>query len=152
MSAQDFTDIVNANRGGFDKLVGLRFVRCTVDEVCAEIELGPQHHQPYGLTHGGVYCSMIEAMCSVAAAVNAMPQGKTTVGLENTTSFLRAVRTGTLHGRATPLTRGKRTHVWEVAIRDDDDRLVASGRVRMICLEAGAMAGGEQVALKTPKP
>jgi uncharacterized protein (TIGR00369 family) len=55
------------------------------------------------------------------------------VGLENTTSFIRAVRSGRLRAVARPVTRGRTTQVWEAWIRDEDERLVAQGRVRLLC-------------------
>lgn len=146
---ENVVEVLNATRGGFNTLIGLQFTQVSYDEVCAEIPVSPDLHQPYGLVHGGIYSTMIETLASVGAAMTAMPRGQTTVGLENSTSFLKAVRDGTLHGRATPLTRGRRTQVWEVSIRDDDDRLVATGRVRMICLEGGAAVAGETVGLKS---
>ena len=115
----------------------------------ARLEIGPQHHQPYGVVHGGVYSSMVETAASVGAALHVMPQGRHTVGLENSTTFLRATRDGHLTARATPLARGRRSHVWEVEIRDDEDRLVAKGRVRMLCLEGDAELAGEQVSVRT---
>ena len=142
-------EVLNATRGGFNTLIGLTFTQVSYDEVCAEIPVRSELHQPYGLVHGGIYSTMIETLASVGAAMTAMPRGQTTVGLENSTSFLKAVRDGTLHGRATPLTRGRRTQVWEVSIRDDADKLVATGRVRMICLEGGAAVAGEKVGLKS---
>ncbi len=140
-------ETLNATRGGFNTLIGLTFTSATYEKVCAEVPVKPELAQPYGLVHGGVYAAIIETLASVGAAINALPQERTTVGLENCTTFLKAVRTGTLHGEATPLTRGKRTHVWEVSIRDDEKRLVASGRVRMICLESGAAIAGKTVGL-----
>lgn len=144
---ENLVDVLNSTLGGFNALIGLRFTSANYEKVCAEVPVTSELHQPYGLVHGGVYSSMIETLASVGAAVNAMPKGQSTVGLENTTSFLRAVRSGTLYGEAIPLTRGKRTHVWEVTIRDDDKRIVATGRVRMICLEQGASVAGKTVAL-----
>ena len=144
---ENTVDVLNSMLGGFNTLVGLRFTSAKYEKVCAEVPVKPELHQPYGLVHGGVYSSMIETLASVGAAINAMPKGQSTVGLENTTSFLRAVRSGTLYGEAIPLTRGKRTHVWEVTIRDDDDRIVATGRVRMICLEQGAAVAGKTVGI-----
>lgn len=143
-------DLLNsAGLGGFNTLLGLRFTSASYDEVCAEVVVRPDLLQPYGLVHGGVYATMIETLASAAAAIHAQARGQTTVGLENSTSFLKGVREGTLHGQALPLTRGRRTHVWEVTIRDDDGRSVATGRVRMICLEAGAAIGGQTVKLAT---
>lgn len=144
---ENVVDILNSTRGGFNTLIGLRFTSATYEKVCAEVPVRPELAQPYGLVHGGVYASMIETLASVGAAMNALPQERTAVGLENSTSFLKAVRGGTLHGEAVPLTRGKRTHVWEVTIRDDEQRIVASGRVRMICLEKGAAVAGKTVGL-----
>jgi len=57
------------------------------------------------------------------------------------------VRTGTLHGVATALQRGRRSQVWNVEIRGDDGKLAATGRVRMLCLEPGASIGGTKVGL-----
>jgi uncharacterized protein (TIGR00369 family) len=144
---ENTVDVLNSTRGGYNTLIGLRFTSASYEKVCAEVAVTPELHQPYGLVHGGVYSSMIETLASVGAAINAMPAGRSTVGLENTTSFLKAVRSGTLYGEAVPLTRGKRTHVWDVTIRDDEKRLVATGRVRMICLEQGAAVAGKTVGL-----
>jgi 1,4-dihydroxy-2-naphthoyl-CoA hydrolase len=144
----DVVTMLNAARGGFEVALGLTFRRATPDEVVCEVPVGPNLLQPYGLVHGGVYSSIIETLASVGAALFAMPKGQTTVGLENTTSFLRAVRSGTLIGTARPLHRGRQTQVWEVEVRGDDGKLAATGRVRMLCLEPGAAIAGETVAIK----
>lgn len=148
MADLDMVTMLNAARGGFEVALGLTFTRVTPEEVACEVPVGPSLLQPYGLVHGGVYASIIETLASVGAAVFAMPRGQTAVGLENTTSFLRAVRAGKLVGIARPLHRGRQTQVWEVEIRGDDGKLAATGRVRMICLEPGAQIAGETVALK----
>ena len=85
MSETDYTAQLNQLRGGYSKAMGLTFTRVTPDVVEAEIEIGAQHLQPYGLVHGGVYAAMIETVCSTAAAIRVLPDGKSTVGLENTT-------------------------------------------------------------------
>jgi 1,4-dihydroxy-2-naphthoyl-CoA hydrolase len=145
----DYTAFANAERGGFNETLGLVFVRVTVDEVVAEVPVGPHLLQPYGLVHGGVHASIVETLCSVGAAMNALPSGKTTVGLENSTSFLRATRGGKLVGRARPVHRGQRTQAWEVEIRDDSGELVAIGRVRMMLLDEGAALAGKRVRVET---
>ena len=116
----------------------LHFVRATGDEVIATLTIGPQHRQAYGIVHGGVYCGVIETLASVGAAIFAMPRGQTVVGLENHTSFVHAAREGTLRGVARPLTRGRRSQLWEATISDGNDRVVAKGTVRLLCLEADA--------------
>jgi 1,4-dihydroxy-2-naphthoyl-CoA hydrolase len=141
----DLAPLMNAAAsGGWSSAMGLRFVKATTDEVVAELEVGPAHLQPQGIVHGGVYSGIIETVASIGAGITAMERGQTVVGLENHTSFLRAVRSGTLRGTARPLTRGRRTQVWEATVTDADGRVAATGRVRLLCLEAGAELAGEK--------
>jgi 1,4-dihydroxy-2-naphthoyl-CoA hydrolase len=146
---EDYAAQVNEITGGFNRAMGLRFTRATLDEVIAELVISEEHLQPYGLVHGGVYAGMIESLCSTGAALHALPRGQSAVGQENTTAFLRAARKGVLRGRAVPIHPGRRSQVWQAEIRDDEGRLLATGRVRLLCLESGASAGGEEVALVT---
>jgi len=143
----DVVEMINQRMGGYNKAMGLRFVQATPEEFVAELDIGDQHRQPYGLVHGGVYAGMVETVCSTGAALSVYAEGRSCVGLDNATSFLRAARSGTLRCRATPLVRGRRSHVWDARIHDDQDRLVATGRVRLLVLEPGAEAAGEKVTL-----
>jgi 1,4-dihydroxy-2-naphthoyl-CoA hydrolase len=146
---EDFSAQMNELKGGWPQAMGITITRATADEVTGELTVGPQHLQPYGVVHGGVHCGLIETLASVGAALFALPRGQSVVGLENTTSFIRAVRVGAnLHAIAKPVTRGRTTQVWEASIYDGEDRIVATGRVRLLCLEPDRPLAGEQV--KTP--
>jgi uncharacterized protein (TIGR00369 family) len=147
-SAPDYAALVNDLPDGWVKANGLRYVTASADAVTAELRIGPQHLQPYGLVHGGVYAGIVETLASVGAALDAMPQGKSAVGLENHTCFVRACREGTLHARATPLVRGSRTQVWDVAITDDGQRLVATGRVRLMVLDSDSSVAGGTLGIR----
>jgi 1,4-dihydroxy-2-naphthoyl-CoA hydrolase len=125
--------------------LGLRLVEVTPDRVVGEYEITPKHHQAYGITHGGVHSSVVETLASMAAAVWAEPLGLSVVGLENSTSFLRAVRSGRLRATATPRTRGRTTQVWDVAIEDERGRPVAAGRVRLLSLDPARTLDGTSV-------
>lgn len=140
---QDFASAMNDALGGWDKAMGLHLLRATADEVVAECEIGPQHGQPHGIVHGGVYSGIVETVASIGAAIYAMARGQSVVGLENHTSFLHAVRAGTLRATARPLTRGRRTQVWEGTITDATGRIAATGRVRLLSLEPDAVLAGE---------
>lgn len=140
---QDFAEMLNAGHADtWPHAMGIRILRATRDEVTAELTIGPQHRQPYGIVHGGVHAGLIETLASVGAAIAAGIEDKRVVGLENHTSFLRAVRAGTLSAKATPITRGRRSQVWEVAVRDEEGKLAATGRVRLLVLDADAALGG----------
>ncbi len=142
---ENIIQMLNDNAGGFNKVLGLQFTDVTLDRLVAELEVSEKHHQIYGIVHGGVYAAIAESMCSVGAVINVMGEQKNAVGLENTTTFLRAVRSGILKCIAVPLARGRRAHVWETRIYDNQDRLAASGRVRLMILESKDVLAGKAV-------
>jgi len=131
---------------GWLHAMGIVITHATQDEVRAEMTVGSEHLQGYGIVHGGVHSGLIETLASVGAALYAMPRGQSVVGLENSTSFIRAVRAGAkLRAIATPITRGRHTQVWEARVLDEEEKVVATGRVRLLCLEADQQLAGQQV-------
>lgn len=144
----DLAPTLNETRDGWNAAMNLRFVRATLDEVVGELDIAPCHRQPYGIVHGGVHAGVIETLASVGAGLNAAARGQSVVGLENHTSFIHAAREGTLRATARPITRGRRTQVWEGTVVDATGRTVATGRVRLICLEAEVPLAGQTVQPK----
>ncbi len=132
---EDIAERVNEMPTGWVKEMGLTILEATADQVSCEWDVSDKHHQGYGIVHGGVYCGVIETLASIGAAVVAHPRGQRVAGLENSTSFIRAVRSGRLRAVARPVTRGRQSQVWEAWVRDDQDRLVAQGRVRLLCFD-----------------
>jgi len=121
--------------------MGIHFLEVTADKVVAELEIGPQHRQALGLVHGGVYCGMIETLASLGALLEAQRHGRSVVGLENHTAFVRAVRSGKIRGTATPIHRGRSTQIWEASVCDEQGRVLATGRVRLLCIDGDAALG-----------
>lgn len=130
---------------GFDRFMGVRFVSASRDEVVLEYDVDERHLQPYGIVHGGMHCATIETACSTGAGLDAIERGQAVVGVENHTSFIRAVRSGTIRVTAKPITRGRRTQLWEATARDAQGQVIATGRVRLLCLEPGTELGGQPV-------
>jgi uncharacterized protein (TIGR00369 family) len=142
-------DAVNAmHTATWAGTMGLHVLRASGDELVAELEVKPQHRQPHGIVHGGVYASIIESAASIGAALDAAQHGKTVVGLENHTSFIHAAREGVLTATARPLTRGRRTQAWEVTITDVAGTVVATGRVRLLVLDPDAAVAGRGIGME----
>ena len=120
----------------FDREIGLQFTELSPDGARAQLEVTPKLLQPMGLVHGGVYCSMIESMASVAAYTwLATRGGGNVVGVNNNTDFLRSIGSGMVYGIVEPIHRGRSQQLWLVTITDSDDRVVARGQVRLQNLE-----------------
>ena len=100
--------------------------------VTGSVELGPDHHTPWGVVHGGVYCSVIESAASIGASAAVAPHGKFSVGVNNNTDFIRAMTEGRVDVVAEPIQQGRTQQLWQVVItRADDGKLVARGQVRL---------------------
>jgi uncharacterized protein (TIGR00369 family) len=120
----------------FDTSLGLELVEASPTRVVARLRIEQRHLQPYGIVHGGVYCSVAETIASLGAHLNALQHDPANgaVGLENHTTFLRAAPAGTeVLCEATPLHAGRRTQAWEVSLRDAaTGRDLAASRVRLM--------------------
>ncbi|MGO9341625.1 MAG: PaaI family thioesterase [Acidimicrobiales bacterium] len=115
----------------FMRVTGLHFEEVSASRVSGWIDIGPQHHQPMGLVHGGVYCAAVEGAASFGASFGA-PQGHSVVGVHNSTHFIRPFSNGRVRLEGAPIQQGRTQQLWEVRITSDaDGSLLAIGQVRL---------------------
>lgn len=115
---------------GFDGAYGLEYTDVSADRVRATWEVTPSLHQPAGIMHGGVLCSVVESVASIGATVWLGERGHV-VGVNNNTDFLRASRQGRLVAEARPIHRGRTQQIWQVDVTDEAGKHVAQGKVRL---------------------
>ncbi|MUL85461.1 MULTISPECIES: PaaI family thioesterase [unclassified Mycolicibacterium] len=126
------TDFPEGLGKGFDTELGLTYLELTPDGGRAQLKIHDKLLQPWGIVHGGVYCSIVESLASVSGHIWLSENGGgTVVGVNNNTDFLRAIGSGTVTAASTPIHRGRRQQLWLITITDDDDRPVARGQVRL---------------------
>ena len=100
--------------------------------VTGAVELGPDHHTPWGVVHGGVYCAVIESAASIGASAAVADRGQFSVGVNNSTDFLRPMSSGRLDVVAEPIQQGRTLQLWLVTLtRADNGKIVARGQVRL---------------------
>jgi uncharacterized protein (TIGR00369 family) len=117
--------------GAFLKAVDLRFEVIEASRVTGTMVLGPDHHTPWGVVHGGVYTTAIESVASVGASLAVLERGQFAVGLNNNTDFLRPLAGGEVRVTAEAIHQGQIQQLWQVAITRADGKLVARGQVRL---------------------
>lgn len=122
------------NLGGVAELLGIEIEAATPERVTATMPVTPDHHQPFGVLHGGVSVVLAESAASVGGYL-AAPSGHTAVGIEVNANHVRSVREGRLTATATSLHTGRTTQVWEIKIRDEEDRLVCASRCTLAVVE-----------------
>lgn len=112
-------------------------VESTKQRVVIRMPVGPKVHQPFGLLHGGASVALAETAASMAGAMNIDFAKERVVGLEINANHLRGKRDGVVTATALPLHIGRKTHVWEVRIVDEEDKLVCISRCTLAVVPAG---------------
>ena len=115
----------------FLRAAGLILDEISPVRVTGHLMLGPEHHTPWGIVHGGVYTTAVESAASVGASTAVRDQGQVAVGLTNTTHFLRSVTAGRVNVEAGALSQGRTHQLWRVDITDESGRLIAHGEIRL---------------------
>ncbi|WP_149401333.1 hotdog fold thioesterase [Dictyobacter arantiisoli] len=103
-------------------------VEATLEKVVASMPIGPQHLQIVGYLHGGVSVVLAETVASIASVLHIDAERQMAFGLEINANHLRPKRDGIVLGTATPIHLGKTTHVWDVRITDERDKLICISR------------------------
>jgi len=117
--------------GAFLQSAGFVVEEVTKDRCCGQLEVGPVHHTPWGVVHGGVYATAVESAASIGASAAVADQGQVAVGLTNTTQLLRSITEGRLRVEAQALHQGRTQQLWAVDITDEAGRRVAHGELRL---------------------
>ena len=126
-------------QSAFMRLLGVHFDQTRGDLVAGWFEVGADHHQPWGLVHGGVFTAVIETFATAGAFEAVKDRGQLAVGVTNVTDFLRPQREGRLNVVAEPIQQGRTQQLWQVVItRAEDGKAVARGQVRLQNIEASA--------------
>lgn len=126
--------------GAFLIALGMTFTEVSPMRVSGVIVLGPEHHTPWGVVHGGVYTTAVETAASVGASAAVLDRGQVAVGVANNTDFLRPVTSGAVHVVAEPIQQGHSQQLWQVLITSaDTGKLVARGQLRLANVAAAGL-------------
>jgi 1,4-dihydroxy-2-naphthoyl-CoA hydrolase len=108
----------------FAERLGLRVDSATKDEVAGELDWAGELCTAGGVLHGGALMAAADSLGALCAYLN-LPEGASTATLESKTNFFRAVRSGTVSLKATPLHVGRTSIVVQTEVHDADGRRVA---------------------------
>jgi 1,4-dihydroxy-2-naphthoyl-CoA hydrolase len=131
----DLEMLREAASGTLSSLLDIEFLHVSKEKVVARMPVQRKVHQPFGLLHGGASVVLAETVASVGALVSVRDSGKVAVGLEINANHLRGKREGIVTATATPLHSGRATHVWEIRIVDENDKLVCISRCTLAIID-----------------
>ena len=103
------------------------------DWIEATMPVGHRTTQPFGLLHGGISVALAETIGSLAGYL-AIEENKIAVGLDINAHHLRSVKQGIVTAKATPISLNRNIHVWQIDIRDEQDKLCCVSRLTLSIL------------------
>ncbi len=125
----NFTDIRSFLEVNMLKHLDIKIIAMEDEAFIGTMPVDQRTMQPMGLLHGGASCVLGESLGSIASYLCVDPDKHNVVGLEINASHIRSVNNGHVKGVCKPLSLGKKIHVWEIKIFDEQERLVCVSRM-----------------------
>jgi 1,4-dihydroxy-2-naphthoyl-CoA hydrolase len=114
--------------------IGMEWVELGENYLKARMPVDHRTKQPYGLLHGGASCVLAETLGSVASALVIDHDKFICVGLEINANHIKSARDGFVTGTVTPIHIGSSTHVWDIRIHDEKEKLICVSRLTVAIL------------------
>jgi 1,4-dihydroxy-2-naphthoyl-CoA hydrolase len=128
-------------KGNMGEFLDIRFTGISEDSITATMPVDDRTKQPYGLLHGGASCVLAETLGSVASALVVDTAKYIVVGIEINANHLRSARHGLVKGIVKPIHIGSTTHVWDIRITEENDKLICVSRLTVAVLEKKSKSG-----------
>jgi 1,4-dihydroxy-2-naphthoyl-CoA hydrolase len=115
--------------------LGIEITEIGRDYICGTLPVDHRTWQPAGILHGGMSVVLAESLGSIASNLMVEESGKICVGLEVNANHISSVKEGYVKGKATLVHAGSKTHVWDIRITSDKDKLVCISRLTIAVLD-----------------
>lgn len=129
------TDFEIFDRNTMDVHIGIRFTELGSNFLKGTMPVDHRTTQPYGVLHGGASCVLAETLGSVASAMVIDSEKNICMGLEINANHIRSAKSGIVTGIASPLHLGSSTHVWDIKIYDEGEKLICVSRLTVVILK-----------------
>ena len=115
--------------------LGIELLEIGPDFLSGRMPVDHRTRQPQGILHGGASVVLAETLGSIAANLVVDRSKQSCVGQEVNANHVRAVSDGWVIGTARPLHLGRRSHVWDIRIVDERQKLACISRLTMAVLD-----------------
>ncbi|MFD2540364.1 hotdog fold thioesterase [Sphingobacterium chuzhouense] len=115
--------------------LNIRATEVRSDMLIASMPITDKVKQPFGILHGGASVVLAESVGSIASNLIIDPQHLVGVGMEVNANHLKSVAEGTLYAYCSPLHIGKKSHVWDIKIKNEKDILICISRLTVAIIE-----------------
>ena len=137
----DLAQLKNIGKNTMVEHLGIELTHIDGNSITATMPVDHRTHQPMGLLHGGASVALAETLGSIASSLIINLESQACVGIEINANHLRQARSGIVIGTATPIHIGRRTHVWDIRITNEQDQLVCISRLTVAIIDRKSSFG-----------
>lgn len=122
---------------GMSSFLGIEFTEIGTDYLIAKMPVNERTTQPMGILHGGASVVLAESIGSIASNfyINASKKGKYCVGQSINANHIRPANEGFVYAKCSPLHLGKTSHVWNIEIKNEAQKLICQSRLTMAVIK-----------------
>ena len=127
--------ISDESKGTMVSALGIEITDLGDEYISGKMPVDERTKQPFGLLHGGASAAFAETLGSIGAGNQVNLEQYSVVGIELNSSHLRAVKSGWVYGRATPIRIGRTIQVWDINITNEKDETVCKSRLTLAVIK-----------------
>lgn len=128
-------ELNSRSAGTLAEIINIKIIHIGANSLKASMSVDDRTRQPYGLLHGGASAALAETVGSLASSLCIDPEKQICVGIELNCNHVRGKKDGIVIATAEPLHIGASTHVWDIKIRDEKERLICVSRLTVSILK-----------------
>lgn len=115
--------------------LGIEIIELTPGSLKGRMPVDKRTTQAMNILHGGASAALAETLGSIASNLVVDVDKYTCVGLNINANHLRPVSSGFVYGEAKPIHLGRKTHIWDIEIKNEEGKLVCVSRLTMAVIE-----------------
>ena len=127
--------ISDRSKGTMVSALGIEITDLGDEYISGKMPVDERTKQPFGLLHGGASAAFAETLGSIGAGNQVDLEQYSVVGIELNSSHLKAVKSGWVYGRATPIRIGRAIQVWDINITNEKDEAVCKSRLTLAVIK-----------------
>jgi len=124
----------NLSKNTLMETLGIKYINIGNDFLEATMPVNSRVFQPAGILHGGATLALAESVGSAASAILIDAKKTIVKGIEISGNHIKSKKNGLVKATAKIIHKGRTTHLWEIRIVDEEDKLISICKLTNIIL------------------
>ena len=115
--------------------LGIEITEVGKDYISGKMPVNQTTIQPFGILHGGASVVLAETLGSYGSNFCIDTNKQFCVGLEINANHVKSAKGGEVYGKAQLVHMGRKTHIWDIRIKNNKEELVCISTLTIAVLD-----------------